>query len=881
MIDQIRNLVSVILRRPFLLLAFGFDLFLTVLPFFDQLNFVHFMWDMSQFSSTQGGFVKIGWPGGPFFVAIWLPPYLVYIASGLNLYLAVLTFKIILLSFLILFAYLVHLICKAEAVDRAGNLLLFALLNPAVVYVTLIWIQIDIIPAFFVALTFYLLRYTDLGGTLVGMALTVLPALIAVFFVYYAVLLFPAFLLFTKGGRARAQLLSASVVLGVVLGIADLAYFRGWSLSFVSNLNGGGLSSTLFHGLQYFVLVPLPLFVGLVIIIAIGAPLAMHRYGYSESDVLYLVLLLFLYVSGSAGFNNYLWLLPWAYLSSLTRGVNGRRWLSLVALCSPMFVTVFFANLVMGTGYQQGIFYFGYAIFHYNLILVPTPAAFTKFVVAYNALLLASMVWGLTYLFGPRRNHASPSDLTSDRTSHPAPEAAQVLVPLRRRFSRVGRRQLLMGIPVLAVLAVICLLFNANGPTAVDIPQVRGSPVGLFQPTFLNWYYATAVDGVTYSAGQGKVTIYSGSPPIEFRRNLTSQYASLAMTLLDVPAVKGNAEVINSTPFALSVSPTTVATLESPSLLTPSEAVNTEVYNDSPVPVLPQTNSTYSFNGSSQLSYSIPASFTGYYYTFGFRMTSLADKETVLWYIGNANSTRAVEFIAFFDHVVLSFGTQITTLYYTNATPDGWNIVFLHPTSDGLSVGIDSTTVSINSSYFSDSQLFVPGASLRVGLPNPGDQVNYSLFGTTTQLFRSAAPASQVVQDALAIRNGSATTIDRSFTASLPVEISDSAGGSRLTADSLRFTSQSLLGFVAFGKLNEGGYALNLSIQSIRLIPVSNSGVYLIPVFLFAILPYFTVLILCWPPGSESTNRMRSRRPSNGANIRTDSPDSLDLDSNR
>ena len=165
--------------KPFLLAVLVLDLMLTILPFVDQLNFTQWLWQSSQLSNSHELFTTagagVGWPGGPFYVAFWLPAYEVYVASGFNFYLAVLTFKLILLSFLLLTAYLVFLICKAEGLSRIGVLPLFILLNPAVVYVTLIWIQIDIIPVALVTLTYFLLRYTRIVDSTVGLCIAVLP----------------------------------------------------------------------------------------------------------------------------------------------------------------------------------------------------------------------------------------------------------------------------------------------------------------------------------------------------------------------------------------------------------------------------------------------------------------------------------------------------------------------------------------------------------------------------------------------------------------------------------------------------------------------------------------------------------------------------------
>lgn len=839
MMERVRKLLNATAKHPFLLAILVFDFALVVLPFFDQMNMVTFLWVTGRITNTGPAFANIGWPGGPIFFMVWLPAYIVYIASGLNLYLAILSFKLILFAFLILLGLVVHRICLAEGASRERVLVPFLFLNPAVVYVTLIWIQLDVVPAFFVALTYYLLRYTRLRETTLGMAIVVLPAIMAVFFLYYAVILIPAMIIYSVGSRLRLRLLCVSITLGGAFFLAMEAFLRGWTLSFVSNLDGGGLSSASFEGLQYFLPLTLPAYFAMVVLIATVLPFVMHRYGSPESDAFYLIILLFVFISASAGFNNFIWLFPWALLSSRIATTRSRQILSLIALSSPAFVAVFFANLIMGTGYQQGIFYFGYDVFHYNYQLILTPAEFTKFAAAYNAMLVGAMVLATMHVYG------NVGEKTEAKAIRGALQPT-VEMPRRPRLLRqvMSRRQLAGITGSIAVVCVLSLVFNAYGPTVVQVNQVNGPFVGLFYPTFLNYQFAMAVDGETYQSQHNMISIFADSPALEFRRNLTDQYVNLSVAYSSLNLIDGYAELINSTPLALSVTHNTLATLQSPSEVTPCQTVNTSASNNSRVSVIDQNVTTYGFNGASRLLYDVPADFADYYYVMAFRMTELPPDETILWYIGNANNTRGTSMIVSYDRAYISYGSKIATIQYTNATIDGWNIVYFHPHKYGLQVGIDGASTYMNSTYFEDSGLFVPGALLRIGFPNNGDQFNYTFYGNATALYRSDYPPSLTINRTVEIRTGSSLIQLSHFSPTLHTTVSDSSMGSQLSVNGFVSSVPGPLGFLALGKLSQGAYGVNVTVQSVRLTPMQNDGFYLVPVFLMMATPYLVTFFI-------------------------------------
>jgi hypothetical protein len=169
------------------------------------------------------------WPGGFFSFMAFTPMYLSYVASAFNIYLSVVLLMLILFAFTVLTAFLLYRITQKVKPAYADTVLLFTLLNPAVLYINYFWAQIDILPVFFFTLGYALLRFVDFGGNnykryLVGF----IPILISAFIYRYSLLLIPALVFFdpTPIKQRVSALLIGGGAAAVFFGIEYLL-FRG------------------------------------------------------------------------------------------------------------------------------------------------------------------------------------------------------------------------------------------------------------------------------------------------------------------------------------------------------------------------------------------------------------------------------------------------------------------------------------------------------------------------------------------------------------------------------------------------------------------------------------------------------------------------------
>ena len=182
------------------------------------------------------------------------PMYLSYVFSGFNLYLSVVVLKLILFFFTVLTAFLLYRITQKIKPVYADAVLVFTLLNPAILYINYFWAQIDILPVFFFTLGFVLLRYVDFGGSNFRRYLVAFfPILISAFIYRYSLILIPALLVFDS--VSVRQKLGGFIVAvgeaGVLFGV-EYVLFRGGLYNYVGALSGSVINMSGVEGFQYW-----------------------------------------------------------------------------------------------------------------------------------------------------------------------------------------------------------------------------------------------------------------------------------------------------------------------------------------------------------------------------------------------------------------------------------------------------------------------------------------------------------------------------------------------------------------------------------------------------------------------------------------------------
>ncbi len=807
---------------------------LTVLPFFDQRNLVTLLWIQSHLYSNRLFFSGVGWPGGPFFLTMWMPAYIVYIASNFNIYLSLEAMKALLLAMLLLFAFLMYVYTDGKKDKR--TVLFFALLNPAIIYVTLIWTQWDIFPAVLSLLSFLLLRNIHRDNAedvkIHGYVIALIPLMIGIFMVYYPIIFLPLLYMYSpKPGKWK--FMAASAALLAIFGLSDILFFRGFSLSYVSNLNGSGLSVADFQGLQHYIPLTLTYYVILLVVIAIALPLALKLLKFNESSAAYIVLLIFLLTSASAGFDTFIWLVPFAYLSVIDSRMRVRI-RDLVITNLPIFLAVlFFANIIMGNRYGKGIFYFGYFVFHINYVygFLGNIIYFDTFINIYNILLLISSFLALVFLV-----------LNNGNTSFAGhgKETGTVFPRAKSGIRSNGMKRSRLAISIIVIIMVLILLsvvFSNSMSTITKNGDTSGPPVGMLQPVYYpDGALASSVNNRTYTWNSNGMTIPENAPPLGFWRQLNNTGIYLNGTVKLPSFSPGLHKVISADNLSAYVQQNesiSVDSLSQGTLVQEEGAIHTYEGNS----VFTNATQINTVSGYVKMNYSVDSAPANSTITFGFNLVNLSTQDNLVLNISEpgVGNVFMSSFTKTYAYVI--FGGMLHIVPYGRLTYSNWNFVM-------ISFGGNSTTMSINGmkqirfSLPENGQIKASSFNVKIGSLGGYDLNSSSDFsGLLTPIFIS--PFQPMVlnttEDVISFGNTIEHTMQESNYTYFSIEAS--SRGAHISFGAVSAKIQNSIRNLSVGKLSSGDWGISIVFSNIKLYEYGSHGFYFISDFWFFVFP--------------------------------------------
>lgn len=805
---------------------------LTVLPFFDQRNLVTLLWIQSHLYSNRLFFKGVGWPGGPFFLTMWMPSYIVYLVSGFSIYLSLEVMKALLLVMLLLFAFLIYTY-TSDRKDRR-TILFFALLNPAVIYVTLIWTQWDVFPAVLSLLSFLMLRNFNLENSenvkFYHYFIALIPLMIGIFMVYYPVILLPLLYLYSsKPGRYK--LMAASAILLLIFGFSDIFFFRGLSPSYVSNLNGSGLSVADFQGLQHYIPLSLPYYAIILVVIAIVLPIILRRLKFQESSAAYIVLLTFLLTSASAGFDTFIWLVPFAYLSVVDSKTYVRiRDLAITNF--PVFLAVlFFANIIMGNRYGKGIFYFGYFVFHINYVygFLGNIIYLDAFINIYNILLLISSVFATVFLAFSNRETSfiHRKNETVIRSAH----------SVNRSGGKRRSRLVTSTIVVFVVLVLLSVVFNNSVSTITKNGDTRGPPVGLLQPVYYpDGSLASSINNRTYTWDSNGINIPENAPSLSLWRNLNHTGIYLNGTMRLPSFSPGLHKVISGDNLSAYIQQNESISTEN---LSEGTLVQEEgaIYNYEGTSVFTNVTDINMVSGYVSMNYSFDSDPANSTITMGFNLVNLSTHDNLILNISQPGVGNI--FISSFTktYAYVIFGGMFHVVPYGRLTYSNWNFVM-------ITFGDNSTTLSINGikqirfTLPENSRIQAGPFNVKIGSlgENGLNSPNY-FSGLLTPVFvsQSQPMVLNTTEDVLNVGNTIERTMQESNYTDFSLETSNRAAHISLGAISANI--QSPIQNLSVGKLSSGDWGISVVFSNITLYEYGSHGFYFISDFWFFVFP--------------------------------------------
>lgn len=510
-------------------LAYAFLGLFILLPFYDSNNIPLNFASVEAMLNSSPPLDVVRWAGGPFTMAIFIPAYLVYVFSGFNIYYSLLSYKFI---FLLLSSLLALIISRMTSdIGKRKFVFLFVLLNPVLIVVNYIWVEIDIFPIFFFTLFYFLLRYKTNIGTIETVLLAFSFAF-AVLFYWYPLLFLPTLIIYSKRGQNIKPLIYAILVtsIGIILTLLFI------SVNLVSaTLSLAGASSiirTQISGIQHFTTIGNHEFIILLGILTLLLPFVLKRAGFSEPFVLLFIIIVVLISSNFTTPDNDLFIIPMCFLPILQ---NRRLTASLKRLLlaeifpiTALFFLAFYIDNTLPDG--VGLFYWGYDIFHSNIFFLHTQTQVYYFLFAFNVSLIASAVITIIYL--GMADMRPVLDKGSERSEKTLSKEGNKL-PFRARNNGINvKRIFILTIVIILLLIPVSFIFNANEPIVVSTNDSKNFPTYYFNPLLCpsNGNIVRPIENGTFTTEKNSIEIYSNSPPMSLGRNFSGMSFNFSST---------------------------------------------------------------------------------------------------------------------------------------------------------------------------------------------------------------------------------------------------------------------------------------------------------------------------------------------------------------
>jgi hypothetical protein len=797
---------------------------LILLPFYDSYNLTTWINFASTFHNSQPAFYQSPWPGGFFALSVFIPLQITYVASGFDFYASTLIIKAILFLFTFLTALILYDIVKRGGDEKKAELVfLFTMLNPAILYVNYIWTQIDILPVFFLLLSYFLLRYEVISNnTHVRILVALVPLLVAVFLYLYPIILVPTLIYYTAKIKRKILLGVYALIYGLFFLALDTWAFRGALYNYIAAGSGTVINNSSVSGLQYYIKLSSFDYSAIVILLSLILPLIIKKHSFGENSCLLMVLLLFLFTSAVPLPDEFIWIYPFTVLGLFELDISMVTARKIALLNLFAFVGLIFMNLLVGTGFQQGIFYFGYNIFHLNYQFITNNTQLIVFSNLYNLCLLVSFLSTFAILVILRRPEWKQTYTTET---------------IVRSTKRSIKWKLLAGYSIISLFLILAATnYNSmnNSIGTSDSPNV---PIGLLYPASPYSAYVMPVLNATYWTTGNSVLFYPGGYTAILSRSLQNSNFDLTGTVSINGSPSNNIQLISMNNLTASILNEPYLKSNQGVAITPTYSFNVNATDNLESP-RPSNQSIYFFNGNSSFVYDLNgSSLPANYYLFFFRPLSLASLQTIPFYMKSGNNVYEVVLYSNYA-LIANQNTSSGAWHLSNNIPysfnsNSWNYI-------ALSSNYTSLTINFNgyNNSFNTINLQKP-VNITVGVPPVRNSSNYALTGYVTGIISSVTPLSVANRYGILLSNYNDSLlyyVNSLSNLNYHISVNDTHAmisiGNRSLATNV--TNQNL----GIGKLSPDEKSISWLIENVS-IRYRGTGNYLLPVFFAFVIPYF------------------------------------------
>ena len=836
---------------PLVWVGVGFNALLVFLPFYDPNDNTFFLSTVGFASGSGPVLGHVTFPGGFFEMALWVPAYFAYVGSGYDLYWSYTILKVVYFVLAILSAWLLYRVGEQWSRATAGRLAVFTLLNPVLLFVSYIWVNWDAFPIFFVLLGYVLLRSEQPRGAVpFRIFLSALAFMVAVFFYWYPLVLFPALLLHGRSTRERGLFLGFSAAAFAALMAVNVLLFTGSYGMYLADLAG---TSATFHARPFFGLpfftgpISLTTYVPILLGVTVVLPVVLRWKGVGEAATLFCVVSLFVWTSPVQEPDNYAWILWFAPLLLLGASRLRLTWSTFLGLSALPIVG---ALLVAGTTTNglpdgQGFFYFGYSLFHWNLIWLPTLAGRAEVLAVGNVLLIVALVGTLTAaLWGGARGserRATTESLPPIPIPSPSPS-------LPRAWPRQAGARSRRTVLVVTVVALILLggLFNATLPTLVHYNTSGQLPVYVLGPSFVNDPNSPRpLTNETFATEGPNLTIYTPSPPMVFVLRVPYQTLSLQGSLSLTGLVPQSVLLIDSTTFGFS--PLTLDTVNAVGSTAVPPAVQTGTMPGTlGFPLMSSTSQDLRVDSGSVLTYNENVSIlTGTYQYLSFEFHRDGGTPIPIFELRTPGGT--VDFVSHPGYEALLYAPRanpaaVETL--TNGFWDisgQWNYVAFRALPSEFWFDFNGVVETFPASWVTSGN-----GTLTVGQSSLASPAIDPMAGLVTQVRTTLGAPWPVTQYYLNVSGPSAPPGGEYYPVAgsgLTCNWQSTSAGTHIVADGLPFSSPVPTTAIVFGKGTPGNYTVSITLHELAVGPRLADRYYLVPVYLAVVAPFALIAV--------------------------------------
>jgi len=819
--------------NKYFLLGIAINIFLCILPVYTTSNV--YAWTQLGLSFTRSApvFIYNINPQQFFTLMVFIPMEMVY-EHTVNIYITALTLKAIILLFNFLLILIVNKILNQLNLEsKAKDLILYVMLfNPMILFVNYIWAEIEIIPVFFVTLSWYILRFRSLN--IKNIFISMLSLLISIFFFLYPLVLVPTFIIYTKGKINKIFMFLVGAAVGILFILLDIHFFTGHFYNYVSSLSGtnpvlapSGLQTGLFYYFHIMgnsrVITEIILFV----IVSIFLPIILKLNNLPEYRVIYIILALIIFISPVINMDNFMFVLPFAFLSAINIKSGSVSKRILRATVYLTLIPVIFAQFIYAQNGVFGFFYWFYPLLHMdgisfswqeiNKVFIPDYNLFFFLIVFYSIFLLLNEV-------NSKTDFGTHLDLY-----HNAGKAIRKVYTKKKSLTIV----IIIIIIVISAAIPISVIYN-NYNNRVQFSHPTQFPLLYFYPEQfpVNSIIYLPIGKNSYTINGSTLYIPSSDTSLLLYRNISNQYfyGNFSIT---VNNSSGIGPLVYTNTWSIQKQ-----LLYNNSLLHIYEPTNAQYTNKTimSIPFINRNITTYFLNGSQTINYNIPfGEIQNKDFVIFFKSIRISQIQSLPVYLRIGNDVLEIAQYPTYE-VIAKFipneGWVQTSPIAYNVNASQWQVATISYEKGTMYLSVNGADLGISTpASFSNIDLIIG---------NPFGNINYSFVGYTSSIFsysKSVNPSNSYI----AFTNGSRTYMieplqEKNY---LTISFNNSQRNSSIIVNNKSFSVE-YSKYLYFQKTGSGSESIKVTQLDIIY---NGKGQYMIPAFLASYYPFAFALV--------------------------------------